>query len=122
MTFDIGNDVSVDDDAIIDQKIAEMDEVFQFVLLTDFFDESLILMKAKLCWDWDDVVYVKFKMRTEEAKATVSISKSLRVKTLRPQDLPLGKNVSSRNIDTRKKRTKRDVIIREYKFPTWKTS
>ena len=73
MTFDIGNAVSVDDDAAIDAGIAEMDKFFQFVLLTDYFDESLILMKAKLCWDWDDVVYVKFKMRIEEAKATVSI-------------------------------------------------
>jgi len=89
MTFDIGNDVSVDDDAIIDQKIAEMDEVFQFVLLTDFFDESLILMKAKLCWDWDDVVYVKFKMRTEEAKATINPTLAEQIKSWNRADFKL---------------------------------
>ena len=31
MTFDIGNAVSVDDDAAIDAGIAEMDKFFQFV-------------------------------------------------------------------------------------------
>ena len=72
MCFDIGYSVEMDDDAIIDQKIAVMEQQLTFVLLTDYFDESLILMKNKLCWDWDDVVYVKFKMRIEEAKATVS--------------------------------------------------
>ena len=77
MCFDIGYSVEMDDDAIIDQKIAVMEQQLTFVLLTDYFDESLILMKNKLCWDWDDVVYVKFKMRIEEAKATVSKKKSI---------------------------------------------
>ena len=39
---------------------------------TGVFDESLILMKHLLCWDWDDIVYIKFKMRTEEAKAEMN--------------------------------------------------
>lgn len=72
MFFDIGYDVSIDNDELIDAKIQEMQQNFAFVLLTDYFDESLILMKNLLCWDWDDVVYVKFKMRTDEAKATIN--------------------------------------------------
>lgn len=73
MFFDIGFNVNNDEDAYIDQTIQTIDKNFAFILLTDFFDESLILMKNILCWDWDDVVYIKFKMRTDEAKATVSI-------------------------------------------------
>ena len=63
-----------DNDAYVDQAIQEMDQHFTLILLTDFFDESLILMKHLLCWDWDDIVYIKFKMRTEEAKAEVRLS------------------------------------------------
>merc|ERR1712226_549284 len=43
MCFDIGYSVEMDDDAIIDQKIAVMEQQLTFVLLTDYFDESLIL-------------------------------------------------------------------------------
>ena len=49
-----------------------MDQQFTLILITDFFDESLIMMKHLLCWDWDDIVYIKFKMRIEEAKAEVN--------------------------------------------------
>ena len=73
MFFDIGYDVNrAEDEAYVNQAIAEMDENFTLILLTDFFDESLILMKHLLCWDWDDIVYIKFKMRTEEAKAEMN--------------------------------------------------
>jgi len=65
-------DVSNDDDEYINSKIQEMDDTFTLVLLTDFFDESLIMMKHLLCWSWDDVVYIKFKMRITEAKTEVN--------------------------------------------------
>lgn len=60
------------DDAYVSQAISEMDENFTLILLTDFFDESLIMMKHLLCWSWDDIVYIKFKMRTDDSKAEVS--------------------------------------------------
>merc|ERR1712037_830753 len=54
MFFDIGYDVMrADEDAYVNQAISEMDENFTLILLTDFFDESLILMKHLLCCDWD---------------------------------------------------------------------
>lgn len=64
-------DVSNVDDAYIDSRIEEMDNIFSLVLITDYFDESLIMMKNRLCWDWEDIVYIKFKMRIEEAKTEV---------------------------------------------------
>jgi len=60
-----------DDEAYVNNAIQSMDSHFTLILLTDFFDESLILMKHLLCWGWDDIVYIKFKMRIEEAKAEV---------------------------------------------------
>lgn len=73
MFFDIGFDVNrAGEEAYVASAIQEMDKHFTLILLTDFFDESLILMKHLLCWDWDDIVYIKFKMRIEEAKAEVN--------------------------------------------------
>lgn len=65
-------DVSNADENFIKSRIEEMDHIFELVLLTDYFDESLIMMKHALCWDWDDIIYVKFKMRISEAKTEVS--------------------------------------------------
>lgn len=80
MFFDIGYDVNrAEDDEYVNQAIQTMDNQFAFILLTDFFDESLILMKHILCWDWDDIVYIKFKMRIEEAKAEVNPELSDRI-------------------------------------------
>uniref|UniRef100_A0A803JIE8 Galactose-3-O-sulfotransferase 4, gene 6 n=2 Tax=Xenopus tropicalis TaxID=8364 RepID=A0A803JIE8_XENTR len=38
---------------------------FQLVLLSEYFDESMVLLKEELCWDLDDVV--TFKLNTREA-------------------------------------------------------
>ena len=40
----------------------KLGKFFQIVLITEYFDESLILMKRKLCWDLKDMLY--FKMKT----------------------------------------------------------
>lgn len=71
MFFDIGYDVSNDDSNYIGSKVNEMENIFTLVLLTDFFDESLIMMKNLLCWDWEDIIYIKFKMRVDDAKTEV---------------------------------------------------
>lgn len=89
MFFDIGFNVINDEDAYIDQTIATIDKTFTFILLTDFFDESLILMKNLLCWDWDDVVYIKFKMRTDEAKATINPTLAEQIKRWNRSDFKL---------------------------------
>ena len=68
-------DVSRDhEEEYVNSAIHEMEENFTLILLTDFFDESLIMMKHLLCWDWDDIVYIKFKMRTDDSKAEVNDS------------------------------------------------
>jgi galactosylceramide sulfotransferase len=82
MFFDIGYDVMrQDEEAYVNSAIQSMDSHFTLILLTDFFDESLILMKHLLCWDWDDIVYIKFKMRIEEAKAEVNQDLSNRIQS-----------------------------------------
>lgn len=61
MFFDLGlrttdyHKIEVVKDAILD--IAEK---FTLVLIYESLDESLVLLKRRLCWDLDDVLYLKF--------------------------------------------------------------
>jgi len=90
MFFDIGYDVSRDhEEEYVNSAIHEMEENFTLILLTDFFDESLIMMKHLLCWDWDDIVYIKFKMRTDDSKAEVNPDLAAKIKAWNKADVKL---------------------------------
>lgn len=45
---------------VVKDAIIEIDEKFTIVLIYESLDESLVLLKRKLCWDLDDVLYLKF--------------------------------------------------------------
>lgn len=89
MFFDNGLNVLATNDEYIDQQIAALESIYAFVLLTDYFDESLILMKHLLCWDWPDVVYVKFKMRIAEAKSNITPELAAQIKSWNYADVKL---------------------------------
>jgi len=55
--------------------VGEQQQIFDLVLLTDYFNESLVLLKNLMCWDWDDVAYLKFK----ESADTSITAKNLNV-------------------------------------------
>ncbi|CAH1774745.1 unnamed protein product [Owenia fusiformis] len=57
MMYDFGMDFpDMNDEALIQQKIQMIDEDFDLILITDYLDESLILMKELLNWKIDDIV------------------------------------------------------------------
>ncbi|XP_077999982.1 galactosylceramide sulfotransferase-like [Glandiceps talaboti] len=43
---------------VVKKTIRKLDKEFNLVLLTEYFDESLVLLKKLLCWDVADVVYL----------------------------------------------------------------
>ena len=62
----------MDNMTAIDNKIAEIDKTFHLVMMADRFDESVILMKDLLCWDFNDVVNFKLNSRKENKKIQIS--------------------------------------------------
>ena len=46
-----------------------VEENFQVVAITDRMDESLVLLKRKMCWTHKDIVYVPLKQRDKKQKA-----------------------------------------------------
>ena len=53
-------------------EIRKMDRDFDLVLIMEYFDESLILLKKAFCWTFQDILYVKFNQRSYKPKMKLS--------------------------------------------------
>lgn len=53
---------------VIDAFVRQTDKIFKFVLIYENFDESLVLLKRKLCWEVRDIVYVVLRSRDYNGK------------------------------------------------------
>ncbi|XP_071817904.1 galactosylceramide sulfotransferase-like [Apostichopus japonicus] len=51
---------------VIAERIKLLDEQFDLVLLQDYFDESLILLRREMFWSFEDIVYNSMKVRERE--------------------------------------------------------
>lgn len=70
--FDLGLQHKYYNDPVMIQKhIDELAENIDLVLIMEYFDESLILLKRELCWELDDVVYFKLNQRSKEYKQAI---------------------------------------------------
>lgn len=64
MLFDLGFDHKYDTDQVkIHQKVAEIEKDFHLILIVEYFDESLIVLKKLLCWEFDDIFYLRKNTR-----------------------------------------------------------
>ncbi|XP_075060985.1 galactose-3-O-sulfotransferase 2-like [Mixophyes fleayi] len=64
LSFDLGyNPDAPFTEALAKAQVREVEKTFNLVLLTENFDESMILLKEELCWELDDVVTFKLNMR-----------------------------------------------------------
>ena len=59
------------DDVTLQRFIDKLSSLFSVVLVQEYMDESLILLKRKLCWTMQDILYVPQRMRTFEHKHRV---------------------------------------------------
>ena len=62
--YDLGLDhrYHINETAITD-KIKQLDRELDLVLMTEYYDESMILLRRLLCWDWMDIVYLAKAIR-----------------------------------------------------------
>jgi hypothetical protein len=62
MLWDLGMDVKLQEDqSELRKEIDYLDNQFDLVMIAERFDESLIVLKEKLCWDLEDVIYLKVR-------------------------------------------------------------
>ncbi|KAM7043603.1 galactose-3-O-sulfotransferase 2 isoform 1-T1 [Acridotheres tristis] len=73
MWFDFGYDNNAEDDKNYTQAVLEeIEQNFHLILIADYFDESMILLKHALCWDLDDVIYFKLNSRSQDTVQTLT--------------------------------------------------
>lgn len=61
MFFDLGlRTTDYHKTEVVRDAILDIDDKFTLALIYEYLDESLVLMKRKLCWELDDVLYLKF--------------------------------------------------------------
>ncbi|KAJ7389020.1 hypothetical protein OS493_034154 [Desmophyllum pertusum] len=73
MLFDLGMDYKFYQNAgAVKEYIASLEKEFDLVMISDYFDESVVLMKRLLCWEFDDILYVKSNERFDKERGEVS--------------------------------------------------
>eukprot|EP00090_Calanus_glacialis_P043574 TRINITY_DN7717_c0_g1_i3.p1 TRINITY_DN7717_c0_g1~~TRINITY_DN7717_c0_g1_i3.p1 ORF type:complete len:421 (-),score=144.99 TRINITY_DN7717_c0_g1_i3:79-1341(-) len=73
LLWDLGMPHSdMEDDQKVSEKISELDKQFDFVLLAEHFDESLVLLARLLCWDLSEVRYLKQNARKVEKVSNIT--------------------------------------------------
>ena len=69
LTFVLGHDTLISAVTAINNYIAFLDKEFDLVMITDYFDESVVLLKRLLRWKLDDILYFKSNERQDKEKA-----------------------------------------------------
>ena len=73
MLFDFGLPVgSLSNESAIAAKIAEIDANFDLIMIMEHFDESLLLLRDLLCWDWEDMTYLKLNSWQDSKRSHLS--------------------------------------------------
>jgi len=63
---------AMDNITAVQAKIEEMEETFDLVMVAERWDESMVLLKQLLCWEFSDVVNFKLNARKESKKVVLS--------------------------------------------------
>ncbi|KAM9794001.1 galactosylceramide sulfotransferase isoform 2-T2 [Syngnathus typhle] len=68
LLFDLGSDNNLDaDHPDVTEAIQGLSRRFHLVLIAEYFDESLILLKETLCWSMEDILYFKLNARASSS-------------------------------------------------------
>ncbi|KAL6471961.1 hypothetical protein MHYP_G00206110 [Metynnis hypsauchen] len=108
LTFDFGMDSSPPaSKADLDQRstalIAAVESNFHLILISEYFDESMILLKHALCWTLEDIVSFRLNSRSEKSRHKLSTELAELVKQWSSLDWQLYQHFNAtfwRRIDT----------------------
>uniref|UniRef100_A0A8C5MT38 Galactose-3-O-sulfotransferase 2 n=1 Tax=Leptobrachium leishanense TaxID=445787 RepID=A0A8C5MT38_9ANUR len=82
MAFDLGFDHNTHTSAKQLKLVCHMVEsMFDLVLISDYFDESLVLLKNALCWSLDDILSIPLNSRSNTTKRSLSKDTQEKIKT-----------------------------------------
>ena len=72
MAFEFGFDVERGyiDPAYVREYTEYLGNTFKHVIITEYYDESLLMLRRKLCWDYSDIIYLPLRRQNYSEKQT----------------------------------------------------
>ncbi|KAM3930972.1 galactose-3-O-sulfotransferase 2-like [Leptodactylus fuscus] len=90
MTFDLGiNHNGPESEKQFKLLWRAVDAVFDLVLIAEYFDESLVLLKDALCWTLDDVLSFPLNLRSDRSRHVLSAQTEEKIKSWNQLDWQL---------------------------------
>ena len=88
--FDLGVERSVfENRTAIKRRIKELDAEFDLILISEYLDESLILLKNLLCLDFTDILYLPSNVRSDKYKTDITGNITTQIRTWNSADVLL---------------------------------
>lgn len=114
LAFDFGfNNSGLSDEAELDERaraiISAVEREFDLILISEYFDESMVLLRHTLCWTLEDVVSFRLNSRSEKSRKSLSAEMAERVKKWSSLDWRLYQHFNTsfwRQVDSLLGRTK----------------
>ncbi|XP_069830351.1 galactose-3-O-sulfotransferase 2-like [Dendropsophus ebraccatus] len=90
MTFDLGFNHNGPESLEHSNLLCNVvDAMFDLVLMTEYFDESLVLLRHALCWTFDDVLSFPLNIRKTTSRHVLSVETKEKIRTWNQLDWQL---------------------------------
>lgn len=73
----VGSKVILGMPKVLNETIHRLDKELAFVLIMEYFDESLIIMKKLFCWSFEDILYVKKRQQPNPLRVSAEARKEI---------------------------------------------
>ena len=70
--FDLGVDHVDQTGPKVARAIQQLDKEFDLIMIADYFDESLLLLRKHLCLSWSDIVYIPDNFRADKKRRQIN--------------------------------------------------
>ena len=94
--FDLGLQFDeMDNETVILGKILELDSEFDLVMIQEYFDESLLLLRKMLCWEMDDIVFLAQAVRRQSLRTKIDDGLRSKISSWNHADMLLYRHFNS---------------------------
>ncbi|XP_072020039.1 galactose-3-O-sulfotransferase 3-like [Amphiura filiformis] len=81
-TNGIAHDLNINITGNITEEIRRIDHDFDLIVVSEYFDESLILLKNLLCWEMDDLLYLSVRKHDQTYDYLYNVSDKVKSQIL----------------------------------------
>ncbi|XP_054760373.2 galactosylceramide sulfotransferase-like [Lytechinus pictus] len=74
---------------VVSNKINQLSTEIHLIMLNEYYDESMILLKKLMCWDFEDVLYTKLGIRSKSHRNSINKTVEAKIKEWNAADVML---------------------------------